>query len=698
MEYWEICGWFSWITPIIGAMLIPLLSKIGSKIRDHGAVLFSLLSMIMTLYLISLMFDRSIQWPLYSSYDWIIVPHAPILSKIKVGILIDPLSIIMANIVAIISFLIMVYSLGYMHGDPSLTRYWFFMNLFIGNMLLLVLSDNLFQMLFGWEGVGLCSYALIGFWYRDSKKDWLKCWVGEGEEAYPPSHCGLKAFLVTRFGDVVMLVGAFILLSIIGTLNFVEMSHIHLHSENIPLILLGFILLFFGPIGKSAQIPLLEWIPDAMAGPTTVSALIHAATMVKAGVFLTARIFPIVYLWSKTIPELSLFFTFVTWIGTLTAIIAALQAVVSTELKKVLAYSTMSQLGYMMMALGTGGVSDEYIIGYTGGIFHLMSHAMFKASLFLAAGSVLHAVGSRFLRHFGGLRKNMPYTFILMSVAALSLMGAPFISIGFWSKDMVLEAALISRQYIVFIIGVVTAFLTTFYTIRMISLTFLGKKSSFIVEREREGRHLHESPKIMLIPIAILVTGTLVLGVTGFYIKDLLEEIFHETMLPIHSYGKGETNTDILITTLSSIVAFSLGILAGYIVFIVRKISSEDVINRIKIIKDIRYILYRRLFLNKLYYIIVNNIISFSKKLLSSLELGIIDHINYVIAELFKKLSVKLLFNLEIGIIDHINYVIAELFKGVSKAIRYIHTGLLNYNIIGIILGMLLLLILLLSL
>ena len=697
MEYWEICGWFSWITPIIGAMLIPLLSKIGSKIRDYGSIFFSFLAMIFTVSLLPLLFQENISWPLHSTYSWI-PPLQPFRSGVNIGIMIDPLSIIVANVVSIISFLIAIYSLGYMHGDPSLTRYWFFIDFFIGNMLLLVLSDNLIQMLFGWEGVGLCSYALIGFWYRDSRKDWLKCWVGEGDEAYPPSHCGLKAFIVTRLGDVIMLIGAFIILSLTGTLNFIELSHINLDPSQGWLILIALILLFFGPIGKSAQLPLTEWIPDAMAGPTTVSALIHAATMVKAGVYLTARLFPIIFYWSINIPQLSSFFIFVMWIGVLTAFIAALQAIVSTELKKVLAYSTISQLGYMMMALGAGGISDAYIIGYTGGVFHLISHAMFKASLFLAAGSVLHSVGSRFLRHFGGLRKNMPYTFILMSVAALSLMGAPFISIGFWSKDMVLEAALISRQYIVFIIGVVTAFLTTFYTIRMISLTFLGKKSSFIVEREREGHYLHESPKIMLIPIAILVTGTLVFGVTGFYIKDLLEEVFHETMLPIRSYGKGEINTDTLITTLSSIVAFSVGILAGYMVFIVRKISSEDVINRNKIIKDLRYILYRRLFLNKLYYVIINNIISFSKKLLSSLELGIIDHINYVIAELFKKLSVKLLFNLEIGIIDHINYVIAELFKGVSKAIRYIHTGLLNYNIIGIILGMLLLLILLLSL
>ena len=670
MEYWEICGWFSWITPIIGAMLIPLLSKIGSKIRDYGSIFFSFLAMIFTVSLIPLLFQENISWPLHSTYNWI-PPLQPFRSSINIGIMIDPLSIIVANVVSIISFLIAIYSLGYMHGDPSLTRYWFFINFFIGNMLLLVLSDNLIQMLFGWEGVGLCSYALIGFWYRDSKKDWLKCWVGEGDEAYPPSHCGLKAFLVTRLGDVIMLIGAFIILSLVGTLNFIELSHMNLDPSQGWLILIALILLFFGPMGKSAQLPLMEWIPDAMAGPTTVSALIHAATMVKAGVYLTARLFPIIFYWSITIPQLSSFFTFVMWIGVLTAFIAALQAIVSTELKKVLAYSTISQLGYMMMALGAGGISNKYIIGYAGGVFHLISHAMFKASLFLAAGSVLHSVGSRFLRHFGGLRKDMPYTFTLMSIAALSLMGAPFITIGFWSKDITIESTLISRQYIVFGLGILTAFLTAFYTTRMISLTFLGKKSEFIKEKEKKGHRIHESPMIMIIPVAILVLGTIIFGIPGFYLKDLLEHIFHVYLsqyIPI--YGKGGFEGNAMLTTLLSIIVFFIGISLGYIVYVSKNISSEIVSKSPLLIKVYNFISHR-MYLNRLYYLIADGVIIGARKILHFLEIGIIDRANYLIAEIFIYLS---------------------------RGIRYLHTGMLNYNIIGMLLGILILIALLLSL
>ena len=670
MEYWEICGWFSWITPIIGAMLIPLLSKIGSKIRDYGSIFFSFLAMIFTVSLLPLLFQENISWPLHSTYSWI-PPLQPFRSGINIGIMIDPLSIIVANVVSIISFLIAIYSLGYMHGDPSLTRYWFFIDLFIGNMLLLVLSDNLIQMLFGWEGVGLCSYALIGFWYRDSRKDWLKCWVGEGDEAYPPSHCGLKAFIVTRLGDVIMLIGAFIILSLTGTLNFIELSHINLDPGQGWLILIALILLFFGPIGKSAQLPLMEWIPDAMAGPTTVSALIHAATMVKAGVYLTARLFPIIFYWSINIPQLSLFFIFVMWIGVLTAFIAALQAIVSTELKKVLAYSTISQLGYMMMALGAGGISDAYIIGYTGGVFHLISHAMFKASLFLAAGSVLHSVGSRFLRHFSGLRKDMPYTFTLMSIAALSLMGAPFITIGFWSKDMTIESTLISGQYIAFGLGILTAFLTAFYTTRMISLTFLGKKGEFIKEKEKKGHRIHESPMVMIIPVAILVLGTVIFGISGFYLKDLLEHIFHVCLsqyIPV--YGKGSLEGNAMLTMLLSIIVFFLGISLGYIVYVSKNISSEIVSKSPLLTKTYNFILHR-MYLNRLYYIVANGVIIGAGKILHFLEIGIIDKANYLTAEIFVYLS---------------------------RVIRYLHTGMLNYNIIGMLLGILILIALLLSL
>ncbi|RLE73477.1 MAG: NADH-quinone oxidoreductase subunit L [Thermoprotei archaeon] len=690
MEYWEILAWSSWIFPIAGALLTPVMSKINQKLRDYAAILFSMLAAVSTVMLIPLLFSKQ-HWPLHSSYSWIVLEGAPIFSELKVGVIVDPLSIIMANVVAIISFLIMIYSLGYMHGDPSLTRYWFFMNFFIGNMLLLVFSENLVQMLFGWEGVGLCSYALIGFWYRDSKKDWLKCWVGEGDEAYPPSHCGMKAFLVTRLGDVFMLVGAFIILVTLGTLSFTELAEAHISREIAWIVMLGLVFLFFGPVGKSAQLPLMEWLPDAMAGPTTVSALIHAATMVKAGVYLVARLFPIVYSWSLQYPEVSLFFAIVMWIGVITAFVAATQAVVSTELKKVLAYSTVSQLGYMMMALGAGGLSHEYIVGYVGGVFHLLSHALFKAALFLSAGAVLHATESRFLRDFGGLKRYMPKTFLLMTLAVFSLMGVPLFS-GFWSKDAVLESALISKQYLPYIIGVVTAALTAFYSIRMIGLTFFGHESNHIKELEKEGRHVHEAPFIMLVPIAVLVLGTVAFGISGLFTKNFLEHTFHEYLseyIQAHaSEGHGEA---ILITLISSIIALALGAVLSYATYIRGLIDPIKFISSSNLLKITYHFLYKRWFLNKAYYVITEAIVREAKITLKTFELGVVDRANYVISEAVVKGSKMILKIFELGVIDRINYVITRLMVGLSRIFRKSHTGVLNYNVIGIISGILML-------
>ncbi|MEM2883097.1 MAG: proton-conducting transporter membrane subunit [Nitrososphaerales archaeon] len=289
----EALPWLVWLLPIIGALLTPIFAKIGDKVRDYLAVLFSLASAVSAALL--LLSNEVI----HSTVEWI-----PSIG-LQAGVLADQLSIIMANIVAWISFLIMVYSLGYMKGEPNLTRYWFFMNFFIGNMQLIVLSDNLLQLFFGWEGVGLCSYALIGFWHTDEKKYWVGTPVEEGgrrawgrEQAYSPSHAGMKAFITTRVGDSAFLIGLLILYTHSKTFSFTQLAE---HTEwasslaSAGLLIPVTILIFGGAIGKSAQFPLQEWLPDAMAGPTAVSALIHAATMVKAGVFLVARIGPIFY-------------------------------------------------------------------------------------------------------------------------------------------------------------------------------------------------------------------------------------------------------------------------------------------------------------------------------------------------------------------------------------------------------------------
>src|SRR5437867_726514 len=418
-----INAWMVWILPFIGASLIPAIAKAGNRARDYIAVGFALSSAVAAATLLPLGIGGE---QVHSQVSWI-----PIL-KLQAGTLADPLSIVMANIVAWISFLIFIYSVGYMHGDKNLTRYWFFMLFFIGSMQLIVLSDNLLMLFFGWEGVGLASYALIGFWYRDKKEHF----VGkEGHKAggipmwASPTHAGLKAFLMTRAGDTMMLAGMFLIFAYSGTFGFKELIQNQAWAAQMSqqnLLVPAAVLLFGGAIGKSAQFPLNEWLLEAMTGPTPVSALIHAATMVKAGVFLVARIGPLFFALAAF--GMVQFFEVVAWVGAITAFLLASQALVNPEIKKVLAYSTGSQIGYMMMALGIAGLSTQFAEGYSAGFFQLISHALFKASLFMGAGALIHTVGSRFMTDMGGMRRYMRKTYIFMLLAGLSLAGAPLIT------------------------------------------------------------------------------------------------------------------------------------------------------------------------------------------------------------------------------------------------------------------------------
>jgi len=654
---WEICAWASWLLPLIGALLTPLLAKLGERVRDYGAVFFSFLAMVMTFTLLPLLFS-GVEWPLVTGFSWVIVPNAPMLSEIRAGLLLDPLSIIMANIVAVVSFLIMLYSIGYMHGDPGLTRYWFFMNFFIANMLLLVLADNLILMLVGWEGVGLCSYALIGYWYQDSKEGWLHYWVGEPPEAYPPSHCGMKAFMVTRFGDLLMIAGILIIAALTKTVSFAELAKAgaNVAPELQTYLPIALILILGGAIGKSAQLPLMEWLPDAMAGPSSVSALIHAATMVKAGVYLVARLFPIAFTWSSVIPDTMNFFYAVMWIGAITAFISASQAVVSTELKKVLAYSTVSQIGYMMMVLGAGGLTASIIQGYVGSLFHLMNHAVFKAALFLAAGSIIHACGSRFLRDMGGLRKYMPITFYSTLLAALALMGLPPFG-GFWSKDLVLSATLSAGQYAVFALGVITAILTAFYSIRMIGLVFYG------FSEKGGSRHAHEAPKVMWVPYLILAAISLIIGLIAPLLEHDLEKIFAEYFAVHEAVYEGSPS---IIVPIVSIIALAIGAIPAYMIYVKGAKRPEEITAGKGYLEALRKLLLRRYYINAFYY--------------------------KVIAEPSRKLANALLSGFEIPVIDGFNYALSLAARKVSNAVRKVHTGVLNHYAIGIVLGALIIL------
>jgi NADH-quinone oxidoreductase subunit L len=397
-------------------------------------------------------------------FDWIRA------GSLNVGadLLVDQLSAIMVLVVAGVGTLIHVYSIGYMEGDPRYPRYFSYLNLFAASMLLLVLADNLVLMFVGWEGVGLCSYLLIGFWF----------------EKRSASAAANKAFIVNRVGDFSFLLGMFLLFTTAGSFAFGDVNGAA-SQTSAGLATIAALLLFGGAAGKSAQIPLYTWLPDAMEGPTPVSALIHAATMVTAGVYMVARLSPVFAAGDALVV--------VGWIGALTALWAALMAATEYDVKRVLAYSTISQLGYMFLAHGVGA--------YSAGIFHLVTHAFFKALLFLGAGAVMHALGGEAdMRKMGGLRKQMPVVGVTFLAGWLAISGIfPFA--GFFSKDAILASAWADGQYVLWAIGLGTALLTAFYMSRLYFRVFEGKT------RLPEGAHPHDAPPTMaaaLIPLAAL--------------------------------------------------------------------------------------------------------------------------------------------------------------------------------------------------
>src|ERR671938_139140 len=611
-----ISAWLVWILPFVGAAIIAAVARVaGNRLSDYTSVGFALASAISATTLIPLALSGT---EVHSQISWISVVN------VKAGILADPLSIVMTNLVAWISFLIIVYSTGYMHGDRDLIRYWFFMLFFIGSMQLIVLSDNLLMIFFGWEGVGLASYALIGFWYYDKKKDF----VGRiGDRAggiamwASPTHAGMKAFLMTRAGDTMMLAGMFMIFVYSGTFGFKELLQNQAWAAQMAhqnLLVPAAVLLFGGAVGKSAQFPLNEWLLEAMTGPTPVSALIHSATMVKAGVFLVARIGPLFFALAAF--GMTQFFEVVAWTGAITALLLATQAIVNPEIKKVLAYSTGSQIGYMMMALGIAGLSTQFVDGYSAGFFQLMSHAMFKASLFMGAGALLHTVGSRFMTDMGGLRPHMKKTYIFMLLASLSLAGAPLVTSGFWSKDAIFAAVLESgyaQAWPLFTIATVVAVMTAFYSFRMIGMVFFGKKSEYLEEMEHSGHNLHEVGNNMWIPFAILAVATIAIGLVGFMFEGQITHLLggylaqsfgigKEGALPPEAEGGGgNTSTTFLglnpIAATASFGAFGIGSILGYVFYIARK-PSPTIISKNIVTRAIWKFLYNRWYLNSALY------------------------------------------------------------------------------------------------
>ncbi|MDA8772868.1 NADH-quinone oxidoreductase subunit L, partial [Candidatus Pelagibacter bacterium] len=479
-------------------IFLPLIGAIigyfgGSLIKYFSEIVTSLLVSISAVLSI-LLFWNGIQNNTYGNYkifEWI--SSGNFIANWSINI--DPLSSIMLVVVTFVSALVHIYSIGYMSHDPHKPRFMSYLSLFTFSMLVLVVSDNFLQLFFGWEGVGLCSYLLIGFWYKKESAN----------------NAAIKAFIVNRVGDFGLAIGIFLIFFYFGTINFKEVFDLAPQFLEKNIVFLGFesslitlicLFLFIGAMGKSAQFLLHTWLPDAMEGPTPVSALIHAATMVTAGVFLVVRCSPL-FEYSQTALNL------VTIVGMITAIFAASVALVQNDIKKIVAYSTCSQLGYMFFAAGVGA--------YHVAMFHLFTHAFFKALLFLGSGSVIHAFkDEQDIRNMGGVRKKLPYTYIFMLIGTLALTGFPFLS-GFYSKDAIIEFSYLRNSTLgnyAATIGIFTAFLTSIYSWRLIFKTFHGPYNN----KKVLINETHESPIIMLAPLLFLSVGAIF---SGYYFKEI---------------------------------------------------------------------------------------------------------------------------------------------------------------------------------
>jgi NADH-quinone oxidoreductase subunit L len=540
--------------------------------------------------------DRVIQ----TVYQWITIGNL----SLSITFLLDALSVIMVMVVCGVSFLIHLYSVGYMHDDQAYYRYFAYLNLFVFSMLILVLGESLPVLFIGWEGVGLCSYLLIGFWFEDPAK----------------ASAGKKAFIVNRIGDLGFLVGMFILFSTAQTLSVSGLSE-KAAAGSIPVDLatLACIFLFVGACGKSAQIPLYVWLPDAMAGPTPVSALIHAATMVTAGVYMIARL-SFLYAMAPTASAV------VTLVGGFTALFAATIGIAQNDIKKVLAYSTVSQLGYMIVGVGIGA--------YFAGIFHLMTHAFFKACLFLGSGAVIHALsGEQDITKMGGLKKKLPWTYWTFMISTLAIAGFPFLS-GFFSKDEILWKALSTLSnanwatgwvhLTAYVLGLTGAMITSFYMFRLVFLTFHGDS------RLEEGLHVHHEMPIMSWPLAILAGLAVVGGWVGASLFGI--HSFGDFLEPV--VGQAQTSAVVLkdfahshstewLSAGASVSVFVLGLLFAWILYLKKPELPKQIAAKIKIIHQL---VFNKYWVDELYeYIVVKPIYYLSIFLWKIIDVIVID-------------------------------------------------------------------------
>jgi NADH-quinone oxidoreductase subunit L len=545
----EAVVWAILLLPISSFVIIGLVARKWPRLSGYITIGAIGLALLFSLWVLDSVIDKDGHDLAFGTHEWLTI--GPL--TVNLGLTVDALTAVMLMVVTSVSLLVQVYSQGYMHGDPGYSRYFAFMSLFTGSMLGLVMAESLIQLFVFWELVGLCSYLLIGFWF----------------ERAAARRAATKAFVVTRLGDLGFLSAILLIWSQTGTLDIPEIQEMAVAGAIGDVILTWLAAgVFAGAVGKSAQFPLHVWLPDAMEGPTPVSALIHAATMVVAGVFLVARLFPVFSASDQAINTVAV-------IGGMTAFIAATMGIVATDIKRVLAYSTISQIGYMILALG--------VFGFVPAIFHLLNHAFFKALLFLGAGSVNHATHTFDMRLMGGLRSLMPWTFITFVIGGVSLAGVFPLS-GFWSKDEILGAAW-EEQRVLFWVALAVVFMTALYMGRAIFLTFMGEyrggepapgHGSSGEEESAHAAQPHESPPVMVVPLVVLAVASVLTGflnVSGglhhFLEGGLAEEVAERMAEEKFHFG---------LAVLSVVVALG-GFGVAWVVYGARLVSA-DVVRR----------------------------------------------------------------------------------------------------------------------
>ena len=656
---------------MIGAVFTPIFARINPKLRNHAPVAFAAAAVVFSFSMIPDVFTgKAVNWvsgevigglPL----DW----QLPWISSLglNAGVLVDFLSVLMTCVVSIIGLLVTVFSVEYMREEHGLTRYWLFLQLFIGGLGMIVMADNFLQLYIGWEMVGIGCVALVTFWYKDPHK----------------AHCGLKTFMILRIGDVLLLASILIMYFYSGTFNFKGIeSNMGWMSELPRIALMTALMLFGGAIAKSAQFPLHEWLPDAM--PATPASF-NAITEVLAGVYLVARTLPMFH--SALVNgcgELTIFFWTVAWIGAFTAFFGASMAMVQRSIVKVLAYSIMSQYAYMIVGFGVSGLMVDPATGYLAGNLHLMVDAIASGLLFLSAAAILYRVRSEDMFHMGGLRERMPITFTCMAIGALATIGVPPLS-GFWSEESIYGAVwglaqevgeqgmftLVFSAYGLYLLLMVTAAVTTFYVIRMMGIVF-GRKSEYVRKLEREGSPIKEVSPTMWVPMWIAAVATVVIGVLGPFIIT----VFHE-FLPalLHQRIVQEGFIDILIKAFLSLgfgitcAALAIGGYPAYKLYIARHISPAELTKKHVFLNKIHGFLWNRCYFNSF---------------------------NYAVASFFRKLSNFMYKYQELKGIDALNYFLAHRVTLFARRFRKTHTGVLSYNMLTAFVGAIILIVLLL--